>query len=409
MARVRAGWLTAALITSSAAGAAEHALLSRVDAALRSGSSFLSRAQKEDGSWRSAHYASFRDGYSLTPLAVKALWFGPPSPEAERSVAAGLDFLSGLVDEEGNVVPGEEGLPYPVYSAALSAVALGFSAGGRHQRARQTLVTFLRRRQLNEENGWAPSDQSYGGWGYYLGDGRGLAVPRKPPPGAPVPEMLSSNLTSTLAAASAIQMSGAAGDDPSLLAARVFVERSQNFAESKESADPRFDDGGFFFTPQNELQNKAGEAGLDRHGRRRYRSYGTMTADGLRALLRLGYPKEHPRVQAAAGWLRRRYSAKRCPGDYPRLREVQRGSVFFYWSWSSAHALRALEEPSLHSPRGDIAWPRLLAEELLSRQRPDGSWANSSTDMREDDPLVATPLALGALGTARMMLVAAPR
>jgi hypothetical protein len=37
----------------------------------------------------------------------------------------------------------------------------------------------------------------------------------------------------------------------------------------------------------------------------------------------------------------------------------------------------------------------------MIRQRPDGSWANRFTDGKEDDPLIATPLALLALVNCR--------
>jgi hypothetical protein len=51
-----------------------------------------------------------------------------------------------------------------------------------------------------------------------------------------------------------------------------------------------------------------------------------------------------------------------------------------------------------------VHWARALAEALLARQRPDGSWVNASMELREDDPLVATPFAMAALGIARMVL-----
>ena len=54
--------------------------------------------------------------------------------------------------------------------------------------------------------------------------------------------------------------------------------------------------------------------------------------------------------------------------------------------------------------RGDgkgTAWAELLARELIRRQREDGTWSNHFTASKEDDPLVATPLALGALGLCR--------
>jgi hypothetical protein len=42
-----------------------------------------------------------------------------------------------------------------------------------------------------------------------------------------------------------------------------------------------------------------------------------------------------------------------------------------------------------------------LAAALLARQRADGSWSNPFTDAKEDDPLVATPMALEALRDCR--------
>ena len=56
--------------------------------------------------------------------------------------------------------------------------------------------------------------------------------------------------------------------------------------------------------PGDEAQNKAGRtAGTDRFGHVRMRSYGTMTADGIRRLLRCGLAEDHPRVAAARrGW-----------------------------------------------------------------------------------------------------------
>jgi squalene-hopene/tetraprenyl-beta-curcumene cyclase len=155
------------------------------------------------------------------------------------------------------------------------------------------------------------------------------------------------------------------------------------------------------------VQNKA-MGGKDRHGAPRFRSYGTVTADGVRALLRLGAGGEDPRVQAAAAWLERRFSPTQPPGEYPALRAVQRASVHYYWAWTAAHALRALGKDELNTARGKVRWPEALARALLAGQRPDGSWRNSFTDMREDDPMVATPLAMAGLGIAKLIIITRP-
>jgi hypothetical protein len=46
-------------------------------------------------------------------------------------------------------------------------------------------------------------------------------------------------------------------------------------------------------------------------------------------------------------------------------------------------------------------WAEQLTAELMRRQRRDGTWSNGFRASKEDDPLVATPLALGALGLCR--------
>jgi hypothetical protein len=49
-----------------------------------------------------------------------------------------------------------------------------------------------------------------------------------------------------------------------------------------------------------------------------------------------------------------------------------------------------------------IAWAEELSREVIRRQRADGSWSNRSGASKEDDPLVATTLAVGALGACLM-------
>ena len=127
----------------------------------------------------------------------------------------------------------------------------------------------------------------------------------------------------------------------------------------------------------------------------RFRSYGSMTADGVRALLRLGAPPDDPRVVRAAAWLDAHFDPAQNPGDFPPVAEVRRASAYYYWTWTAAHAMRAL---------GRRDWASPLAAELLRRQLPDGSWKNPASEMREDDPVVATSFAVAALGVCRMVL-----
>jgi hypothetical protein len=125
-----------------------------------------------------------------------------------------------------------------------------------------------------------------------------------------------------------------------------------------------------------------------------------MSADGLRALLRLGRPLSDPRVAAASAYLERSFDAARNPGDFPPVAEVRRESSYYYWAWSAAHAARHLS---------NRRWAEALSGELLRRQGPDGSWRNPASEMREDDPIIATSFAIAALAASRSVIAADPK
>ncbi len=359
--------------------------LANIDAALARGGAMLASRQQADGAIRSPTYAAFRDGYALTGLAALALGLAPGDPAA-RAYPRAVDFVATLVDGARLREPAPA---YPTYAYGLAVLVLQAPGNERHRAARDVLRTELRARQLGPARGWLAGDPSYGGWGYF--DAR----PARPA-GPITDDLLSSNLSTTLLAIGALALGGVAGDDPALALARGFVERCQA------------DDGGFFFSPAVADGNKAGAVVVDGGGPR-FRAYGSMTADGVRALLRLGAPLEDPRVRAAASWLATRFDPARNPGEFPAIAEVRRASSYFYWTWTAAHALRALGQRELATAAGPVDWPTALAAELLRRQRPDGSWRNPSSEMREDDPVVATAFAMAGLTVARTVLAGEPR
>jgi squalene-hopene/tetraprenyl-beta-curcumene cyclase len=265
-------------------------------------------------------------------------------------------------------------------------------------RAQAAWLAYVRRRQLTEALGWPPADPAYGGWGF------SLEPPRKPKPGEPRERFFESNLSATVFGIAALRSARVPLDDPAWKAALVFVKRCQNFADDPARADARFDDGGFFFIPDDALQNKAGVAGRDRHGRVRFGSYGSMTADGVRALLQCGLKPDHPRVVAARRWLERTFSAAAHPGRFAPDREVLRGATTYYYAWAVAHAFARLGVIEARTKTGRVRWADQLADALLEGQRADGTWVNPYTDAKEDDPLVATPWAASALTICRQVL-----
>jgi hypothetical protein len=387
-----AAWLASCRSRSEGPGA-------RVDRALVVALRSMIAAQSPDGAWRSSTYGVFKDGLSLTPTVLKAVAFGPDVDGSASARRRAAGYLIAHVKPDGSIDGGRFGMVYPVYTASAATIALTYLNLPEGRGARDAWLRELRRRQLAEDLGWSPGDPAFGGWGYSIEPPSRDDVDSSPALHVDV------DLSSTLFAVGALRIAGVAAEDPAIRKALAFVERCQNVAADDRAGDPRFDDGGFFFTTTDPVRNKAGVAGTDRHGRTRYHSYGSATADGLRALLRCGLARDHPRVVAARKWLERHFSASSNPGAFEPAREVDREATYFYYAWSVAHAFRALGIVEVETDGRRVAWAEALAEELIRRQRDDGTWSNRFTASKEDDPLVASPFAAGAIAICRTVLV----
>jgi squalene-hopene/tetraprenyl-beta-curcumene cyclase len=178
----------------------------------------------------------------------------------------------------------------------------------------------------------------------------------------------------------ALRSAGAPDSDPVFIAARVFVERCQNF----DPQHPDNADGGFFFSTTEMDTNKAGQDG------NHFRSYGTTTADGILALLATGHSLTDPRVLAARRWLSAHHRDMEVPGFVGEAYQRWPRGLMFYYSGVSAKAFQALK---VDAGSG-------VVEGLRKTQRADGSWANAENLVKEDDPLIATPFAVQALVAA---------
>jgi squalene-hopene/tetraprenyl-beta-curcumene cyclase len=373
-------------------------LLERIDRSLTRAADFLRKHQDaRDGAWRSDNYAALKDGPSLTPWSLQALAHAPASPEKDAAYNKGAGYLASLARQDGTIDEGPHGLSYPVYSAAGAIVVLSEPRNARHIKARDTWLAYLRARQLTEELGWKPADKEYGGWGYAVG------LPRKPRQ----ERLTESNISATAFALEALRAADCPPTDPAFAKALTFVKRCQNYSSNSQSRDA-FDDGGFFFIYDDPIRNKAGPAGQDRTGRDRFVSYGSATADGLRCLLACGLPKDHPRVTAARRWLESRFQADTNPGDFPEERESRRVGVYFYYTRSVSQALRVVAGKEIPALTGKVGWAESLADELMRRQENDGSWRNSVSFYQEDDPVLATSLAAGALAVCRDVIAGKP-
>jgi len=255
-------------------------------------------------------------------------------PDRPPGVARALEFIR----SHTNVDP----VDYPNYATGLAVRAL-VRAGAAGW---DPMVSYLRGQQLADQNGWKPGDPPYGAWG--MGGER-----RTPPDSGHVDLAMTRYVLEGLAAA------GVKPPDPALERALVYIGRCQN------------PDGGFFFSTVEAAINKAGEADG------KFVSYGSTTADGILALRAAGVGERDARITRAKQWLRDHHQYDRSPG-FEGAREIWGAALRFYY----AAAIRR-------------AMPELAV--LLPAQRADGSFANSSNLVKEDDPLIATAFALRAL------------
>lgn len=353
------------------------ASLGRRDA-LRNAAAYLWDRQGDDGGWHSAHYGLLRSGQSLTGLVLNALLdISSEVSELPRDrMMAATSFLVDHIDDTGAVGRMDPAGPdYPNYATALALKALCRAPMPLRTFSPFALVECLRRQQFTEDNGWTPEDTAYGGWGM------GGEV-RMPPASGHV------DLSMTRYVLEALAASGVQVSDAAFQKAAVFLKKCQNYIPGAEPRghDIANRDGGFFFSPVVVDANKAGRSSTG------FRSYGSPTADGLLSLLTIGRGEDDPRVQAAIGWLKARHSYETVPDyDVPDYDDIRIGKstrgLWFYYAAASTTALRKLGltlEPS-------------FTPALRERQRVNGSWANQENRVKEDEPLIATSLAIRAL------------
>ncbi|HEX6813557.1 MAG TPA: prenyltransferase/squalene oxidase repeat-containing protein [Planctomycetota bacterium] len=308
--------------------------------------------QQPDGSFRSEQYAVLRSGQAMTPFVLHALLVSGGAPL--QQLARALDSVRRSIGEEGAIGYADpELLEYPVYATAVAVLVL-VRAGDRGDQARiGRMADWLAQQQCAEPRGFLPESPAYGAFGF---GARGLG------PGEPGHV----DLAHTRFALQALSAAGRC-DEAVRGPALVLLGRLQR------------GDGGFCFSPVVAAANKAGR---DAGGQ--FRAYATATADGVLALQALGVAEQDPRVAAARAWLGQHASATRIGGIDDEPSEPWHDALRHY------HAMVLAEA---HAPAREG-----IAAMLAARQAADGSFRSElSTAMKEDDPLLATALALRAL------------
>ena len=302
--------------------------------------------------------------------------------EKSAVLARGLPWLEKLTRTQATRDATWEELRYPLFTASYAAQL--FTNVGDMQRAGWwvDLVECLR---ISEALGWPLHDRACGAWS------DSASPPQLPSDATSRPDMLAPNVSATLLGLQALV---AVGRAERTATARTFLAQCQNFTTASSSGE--FDDGGFFFAPDDPVRNKAGIAGRDLADRERYRSYGSATCDGIQALDACGVARDDPRMRAGMTWLCRHATGGVDGGEWPATRSAERESLFYYHAQTLAGTL-ALASASPELASWAAQQKRALTSDLLARQDSDGSWTGRCPRSFEDDPLVATAFAMRAL------------
>ena len=329
---------------------------------------WLATAQDADGLWHSRTYAMLRHGESTTATLALAL-AQLPEPHRHKAEPLLLRALAGLATRRAPSPPvPPEPVDYPCFTAAhrLHALALRRPEGWRA--TADELVAFLRRHQLGASNGWPADAPETGGFGL------GAVEPRHPLGGDMV------GLAAVAAVLQALVAADVPRDDTLFVQARTFVQRCQ------------CTDGGFRYAPVEDWRGTKAGFARDETGREVPRSHGTATCDGILALLALGERPIQPALARALAWLEHNAAAT-MPGLQHTTDPTLEPSMRLYWAESLAAVARALPA----HPRA-ATWQTFAVSIARERQQRDGSFLGLATTMKEDDPLVATALALLATG-----------
>jgi hypothetical protein len=339
-----------------------------VSAAIDRGVAWLLKKQMPDGGWHSVTYGALRDGAAVTSLAVYTFTQLPEDrADVRNAVDAAGKFLRVGFDKRRTIASPDGSLDYPTYAAAMVLTASKRFPSLTKQLPREKLLEYLLHAQVNAARGFERDSPEYGGWDL-LGsdDASGIST--------------GANVSVTNYALEAI------ADEASVDATAAREQAKEWLLRGQKGTG----DGGFAFTA--DAPNNNNKAQWKDEERQRPRSYGSPTCDGLQALLHCGLAKEDEPVAVAVKWLVDHPSIEIVPGFEDLPPELGwRDGLRFYYAQSLARVLRNLPVAVAEDRADKLA-------KFLVKEQSAGAWQNASARMREDDPLIATSLALSALG-----------
>ncbi len=394
-----AGHAVPSVATSDASDAARYvSVRNEIYRAIERGNEYLKSKQAPEGYWGAPSYPAVSGLVLTAALRSPLMEKGADWPEY---IKKGYDFLLGSQKEDGGIY--DKGLAS--YNTSVSM--LGLLAAQKKEYDQPILKA--RKFLINQQNHFAPDNPFNGGIGYGGKDS---------PPTA--------DLSNTALALEAIYYSrdiakdGNHGEQPDLDwdAAIQFLSRCQDLPETNDQPwahESTENKGGFAYLPKEFEGKKGKKSGMMKQGaapapkgekisaarepekteqkdqkKEALRTYGSMSYAGLQSLIYAQLKKDDPRVKAVLKWLGSNYTTKENPGMGID------GLYYYYQTMAKALSAAGIEDLTL-ADGSTVDWRDHLAKAIVNKQRPDGSWVNTSNRWWETDPVIVTSYMVLAL------------
>ncbi len=351
-------------------------------AAIERGVRWLLAQQSEDGGWRSETYGALRPGVGVTAITLSALRISPlAQDDAVRTARArGVRFLTRRFAPDGMVCAPDGTGDSPVYATALLLSVLAQDREESQHELRQQLSRALLQMQRLPATGFPADSPHLGGWGPDSG------TPNELEAASPANISVTAHVLEALRQADTLTPETRAS-------ALEFLHRCRGGDEASGRAS------GWGFTPVAESPfNKGGWISTAEGPRPR--AYHSATCDGYLALSAAGLTDEAPLMSDT------RTALAALPP--PQLDDTHTetaallSGLYYYNAAALADVWQRTRDERLSS--------RVIAlqTDLITEQRSDGSWASPHGWMREQDPLIATALAVLALSRLQPRAVPPP-
>jgi len=324
----------------------------------------------------------------ITAFALYALAKNLPALKGSDnpSVSQAVDFLLSRQQENGGFYDKKDSTLLN-YKTSVALLALNTLGRVQYADAISKATAFIKDQQFGAAGGDAQNESvNDGGIGYGSRE-------KKP------------DLSNSQFAAEALGEAGVSGSDELWKRLVVFVSRCQN----AESLDPLLrehgigttGDGGFRYGPD---QTRGPTETLD-DGVQVFSSYGSMTYAALKTLLYAYVQKTDPVARQAFAWISRNFTVKENPGMATRQNPKAGLEGLYYYYHTMAKTLSLYGEPIIKDKRGvEHRWAKELGDHLVSLQKKDGSWQNTSERWWEKIRALDTAYAMIALSECQAQL-----